>query len=123
MLYYTLKKLGNIGKIVSRNLKVCQPKNLLLLLLLRLSLSISWYGNSNFCLVFKGTCLKEKSTTYIRPNRINFFIVYELDTWSRDLYSDFTLKPCLFGGVNLAKNSDLDKYVYSGYGVEFNSVV
>ena len=35
-----------------------------------------------------------------------FFIAYELDTWSRDLNSDFTLKHCLFGGVKLAKNAD-----------------
>ena len=43
-------------------------------------------------------------------------IVYELDTWSRDLNSGFTLKDCLFGGVKLAKNVDRDKYVYNDYG-------
>ena len=31
------------------------------------------------------------------------------------------LKDCLFGGVKLAKNADMDKYVYSGYGMEFDS--
>ena len=41
--------------------------------------------------------------TYDPPNRINVFIAYELDTWSRDLKSDFTLKDCFFGGVKLAK--------------------
>ena len=51
---------------------------------------------------------------------MNFFIAYELNTWSRDLNPDFTLKDCLFGGVKLAKNVDLDKYVYSGYGIGFN---
>ena len=61
--------------------------------------SIKWYGNSNSCLVFKGSCLKQKNATYTPPKRINFFIVYELDTWSPDLNSDFTLKDCLFGGV------------------------
>ena len=60
---------------------------------------IKWYGNSNSWLVFKGSCLKQKNATYTPPNRINFFIVYELDTWSPDLNSDFTLKDCLFGGV------------------------
>ena len=44
-----------------------------------------------------------------------------MDTWSRDLNSDFTLKDCLFRGVEWAKNADLDKYVYSGYGIGFNS--
>ena len=35
-----------------------------------------------------------------------FFIAYELDTWSRDLNSDFTLKYCLLRGVKLVKNAD-----------------
>ena len=35
--------------------------------------------------------------------------------------SDFPLKDCLFGGVKLAKNADPDKYVYSGYGIGFDS--
>ena len=61
--------------------------------------------------------LKTKNATYTPINSINLFIVYELDTWSRDLNSDFTLKDWLFGGVKLARNSDLDKYIYSGYGI------
>ena len=69
-------------------------------------------------LVFKG---KTKNPTYTPPNRITFFIVYELDTRLRDLNSDFTLMDCLFGGVKLAKNADLDKYVCSGYGIGFDS--
>ena len=40
---------------------------------------------------------------------------------SRDLNYDFTLKDCLVGGVKLAKNSDPDKYVYTGYGIGFDS--
>ena len=96
-----------------------------------LSSSIKWYGHANFCLVIKGSCLKQnknppksnnnKNATYTPPNRINFFIVYKLDTWSRDLNSDFPLKGCLFGGIKLAKNADLDKYIYSGYSIRFNS--
>ena len=48
-------------------------------------------------------------------------IIYELDTWSRNLNSDFTLKDCLFGSVKLAKNADLDKYVYTSYDIGFHS--
>ena len=81
--------------------------------------SIKWYGNSNSCLVFKGICLKQKIAIYTSPN--TFFIVYELDSWSRDLNSEFTLKDCLFGGIRLNKNADPDKYVYSRYGIEFDS--
>ena len=50
----------------------------------------------------------------------NLFIVYELDKWSRDLSTDFTLKDCLFGSIKLTKNADPDKYKYNGYGIEFD---
>ena len=46
---------------------------------------------------------------------------YELDTWSRDLNTDFTSKDWLFGAVNLTKNANPDKYFYSGYGTGFDS--
>ena len=59
-----------------------------------LSPTINWCEDSKSCLEFKGSCLKQKDTTYTPPNRINFFIVYELDTWPRDLNSDFILKDC-----------------------------
>ena len=49
-----------------------------------------------------------------------FFIVHELDTWSRDLNFDFTLKDCLFGGVKLVKNAHPNIYTCSGYGIGFH---
>ena len=33
----------------------------------------------------------------------------------------FNFKDCLFGGVKLAKNIDPDKYIYSCYGIGFDS--
>ena len=30
-------------------------------------------------------------------------------------------KNCLFGATNVVKNSDKEKWVYSGYGMTFNS--
>ena len=41
--------------------------------------------------------------------------------WIRYLNTDFTLKDCLFGGIKWAKNTDPDKYVYTGYGIGFDS--
>ena len=35
--------------------------------------------------------------------------------------SDFTLKDCFCGGVQLSKNADPDKYVYSSYCIGFDS--
>ena len=48
-----------------------------------LSPSIKWYEDSNFCLSFKGSCIKQKTTTFASPNRIIFFIVYNLDMVTR----------------------------------------
>ena len=97
-LYYTLKRLGDTEKIVSWKSKCLSTEKLTTPTATDNSLSspIKWYGNSNFCLIFKGSCLKQKSSIYTPPNRINVFIVYNLDTWSRNLNSDFTLKDCLF---------------------------
>ena len=33
---------------------------------------------------------------------------------------DPTLKNCLFGAVTLTKNTDINKYGYSGYGIGFH---
>ena len=86
-----------------------------------LSPKIKWHDDSKLCLVFKGSCLKWKNATYTPPNRINVFVVYELGTWSWDIPPDFTLKDCLFGDVKLAKKADPNKYVYSGFGIGFDS--
>ena len=42
-------------------------------------------------------------------------------TWSRDLNTNFTWDNCLYRAVKLTKNSDRDKYGYSGYGIGFDS--
>ena len=55
------------------------------------------------------TCLKENAIFTPAIRFFFFFIVYELDTWSQDLNSDFISKDCLFGGVKLPKNADPDK--------------
>ena len=48
-------------------------------------------------------------------------MIYEFNTWSRNLNADSTLKYCLFGAVKLNKNAILDKYSYSGYGIGTDS--
>ena len=65
--------------------------------------------------------MKQKNAIFTPPNRTNFFIAYKLDSWPRDLDSDFTFKSCLFRGMKLSKNADPDKYVYSGYGIGFDT--
>ena len=71
-------------------------------------------------LKFKESCLKQEDKAAFTPKDVvNLFIVYELDTWSPDLNTEFTLKDCLFGAVKLTKNVGTDKY--SGYGIGFDS--
>ena len=64
---------------------------------------------------------KKLNASYSPPNRMNVFIVYELDIWSQDLNSEFALKDCLFEGDKLGNNADLDKYAYTGYRIWFDS--
>ena len=49
------------------------------------------------------------------------FIVYELDTFTRDLNTKITLGDCLFGAMKLTKNADPDKHGYSCYGIGFGA--
>ena len=42
---------------------------------------------------------------------------------ARNNNNNFKFKNCLFAATNIVKNSDKEKYVYSGYGITFYSVV
>ena len=52
---------------------------------------------------------------------VNVYIVYDLDDSSRNATNNFKFKNCLFGATNVIKNSDKEKYVYSGYRITFDS--
>ena len=73
-------------------------------------------------LKFKGSYLKqEDQAAFTTENVVNFFIVYGLDSWPRDLNTDFTLGSSLFGGIKLTKKADPDKHSYSGFGIGFDT--
>ena len=55
-------------------------------------------------------------------SNINIYIVYDLDAWPRNPTINFKFKNCLFVATSVVKNSDIEKYVYSGYGMTFDSV-
>ena len=79
-------------------------------------------NNTKIRFKFKGSCLKQEDKAPFTPNNVvNLFIFYELDIWSRDLNTDFTLKDCLFGAVKLTKNAGPDKYKCSSYSIGFDS--
>ena len=46
---------------------------------------------------------------------------YTIDSWSKDLNTDFTLNNCLCRSLELTKNADPDKYRYSDQGIKFYS--
>ena len=85
-----------------------------------LSPKLVWYS-SRKKLKFKGSDLEEENKAAFTPkNVVIFFIVYELDTWSRDINTDFTLKNCFFGSEKITKNADSDNYKYIGYSIRFD---
>ena len=69
--------------------------------------------------VFRGSCLKEDRAKREYDKIINIYIVYDLQS-NLNYNPDFTLENCLFGAVKITKNTDVDKYKYSGYGIGFD---
>ena len=53
---------------------------------------------------------------------VSVYIVYDLDAWPENATNSFKFKNFLFRAINVVKNSDKEKYVYSGYGITFDSV-
>ena len=69
---------------------------------------------------FSGSCLKQYKITSNHGKTVDIYIVYDLKS-NFDPNFDPTLKNCLFGTIKLTKNSDIDKYECSGYGIGFDS--
>ena len=70
-------------------------------------------------LKFNASCLKQAKLTYTHGKTVSIYIVYELtDSSSND--DDSKVRNSLFGAVRLTKNTDIDKYGYSGNGIGFD---
>ena len=68
---------------------------------------------------FSGICLKQDKITHTPGKIANISIVYEINK-NDHTSDDPTLENCLLEAVSLTKNADIDKYKYSGYGIEFD---
>ena len=79
---------------------------------------LNYYGTGTR-VKFAGSCLQQPKLSYTHGKVVNIYIVYELGA-SSSHDNDPTLKHCLFGGVTLIKNADINKYGYSGYGIGFD---
>ena len=52
---------------------------------------------------------------------VNIYTGYDLNDWPKNPIKNFKFKNCLFGAGNIVKNSDKEKYLYSGSGITFDS--
>ena len=85
-----------------------------------ISPSIDYVGNK-IRIKFNGSCLKQSNKiSQTHKKIVNIQIVYEINIKDDTIFSDPTLENCLFGGVSLTKNADIDKYGYSGQGIGFD---
>ena len=71
----------------------------------------------------KESFFEQKKENIIKSGSIaNIYIVYSLS--QKTINSDNVLKNCLFGATKVTKpgdTTDTDKYIYSGYGLGFDS--
>ena len=77
------------------------------------------YDNARIMMEFSGDLLKQDKVTYSHGRIVSIYIVYRLTPSINT--SDVTLENCLFAGVKLTKNADIDKYKYSGFGIGLDS--
>ena len=77
------------------------------------------YVNEKLRLKFEGSCLAQTKVFYTHKNIVNIYIVYEISAITRNSY-DPKLINGLFGAVTLVKNSDINKFGYTGYGIGFD---
>ena len=77
------------------------------------------YDMSKIRMKFDRSFLNRFPPTILHGNIVNIYIVYEITSDYKDINYP-TLENCLFGSVNVTRNSDIDKYGYSGYGIGFD---
>ena len=68
---------------------------------------------------FSESCLKQYKIAFDHVKIVNIYIAYDLKLNLNNF--DPNLQNCLFGAVELTRNSDIDKCEYAGYGIGFVS--
>ena len=77
------------------------------------------YAGKRMYVKFNGSFLKQDKTKFNHGKIVKIYIVY--DIYSNLNNFDPTLEKFFFDRVKITKNSDIDKYKYSGYGIVFDS--
>ena len=80
--------------------------------------SLNYYG-PKIRVAFTRSCLEQSTVSYTHGKIVNIYIAYELGASSSN-DNDPALRNCLFGAVIKNKNTDIEKYKYSGYGIGFD---
>ena len=80
---------------------------------------LSYCDTNKIRIKFDGSCLKQNQDTLLYGGIVSIYIAYEIPN-NFNVSSYPTLENCLFGSFKLTKNADIDKYVYSGYGIGFD---
>ena len=66
---------------------------------------------------FNESCLQQSKVSYTHSTIVNIYNVYELGASGSHNNDPTLMILCLFDAVTLTKNTDINKYVYSGYGI------
>ena len=69
---------------------------------------------------FDRNCLKQENVTFTHKQVESIYIAYDINLWPFHVVQDFTSRNSLLRTVKLTKNSDPDKYKYSGYRIGFD---
>ena len=85
-----------------------------------LNYPLDYFNVPRFRVKFERSCLKTIIKPFPYNKIINFYIFYEIELWSFHDSDKVAVRNSLFGTVNLIKNTDLDKYSYSGSGISFD---
>ena len=81
--------------------------------------SLDEYDTTKTRLKFNESILNRSPLSINRDKIVNTYVVYKITSNYND--SNYpTVENCLFGSVKLTKNTNIDKYGYSGYGIGFD---
>ena len=88
-----------------------------------LSSILNYYDGPKIKVSSDMSCLIQDRATFNHGKIVNIYIVYKIIrianiNANRD--SNLTIENALFGAATLTKNTDVDKYKYSGYGLAFD---
>ena len=84
---------------------------------------LNYYDGPKIKVSFDRSCLKQDKVTFNHGKIVNIYNVCKrigIANTNGNRNSNLTVEDCLLRAVTLTKNTDVDKYKYSGYGIGFD---